>query len=314
MTPKHWPDACSETTCPGGPSSDRGGRRREPAVRRGVRRPACRRTGRSGPCGSGHGARGTAVGAVPPTIQALLAARLDRLPRRSGRRRTRIDRRADFEAGAVVALSPEDEGATSAIAWEACPQGGSPTRATGIHGHEPTGSAICSSATPHTRRCRSSTEPSTQRFADWLMEAAADRLVEYEEIVGYHLEQAYGYAADLDIVDDHSRELADVRVHLSSSARRARAREDAGAASDLFVRLWSSPGRLLASVTGLALELADALVTMGEWMSSGASSTSCRGGARRPAHRRSRPVPALGVASIPTRRCGSIRSTPTLPS
>jgi predicted ATPase len=30
-----------------------------------------------------------------------------------------------------------------------------------------------------------------ERFAAWLEQAAGDRLVEYEEILGYHLEKAY---------------------------------------------------------------------------------------------------------------------------
>jgi predicted ATPase len=33
-----------------------------------------------------------------------------------------------------------------------------------------------------------------ERFADWLEEKAADRLPEFEEIVGHHLEQGYRFA------------------------------------------------------------------------------------------------------------------------
>ena len=46
-----------------------------------------------------------------------------------------------------------------------------------------------------------------ERFADWLAQAAGKRLVEYEEILGYHLEQAHDYRAELAPVDDAVREL-----------------------------------------------------------------------------------------------------------
>ena len=36
-----------------------------------------------------------------------------------------------------------------------------------------------------------------ERFADWLEREAGERVSEYEEILGYHLERAYGYLAEL---------------------------------------------------------------------------------------------------------------------
>ena len=46
------------------------------------------------------------------------------------------------------------------------------------------------------------------RFADWLEARAGDRLAEYAEIVGWHLERAFRYLAELGPVDGRAQELA----------------------------------------------------------------------------------------------------------
>ena len=61
-----------------------------------------------------------------------------------------------------------------------------------------------------------------ERLATWLERTAADRLGEYEEIVGYHLEQAYRCRVELGSADD---ERAAPRPGLAT----ARARRAAGA-------------------------------------------------------------------------------------
>ena len=47
-----------------------------------------------------------------------------------------------------------------------------------------------------------------EHFADWLERKVGDRLSEVEEIVGYHIEQAYRYREELGPVDDRARALA----------------------------------------------------------------------------------------------------------
>ena len=47
-----------------------------------------------------------------------------------------------------------------------------------------------------------------EMFADWLAGALGDRRAEGDEIVGYHLEQAFRYRAELAPVDEHARDLA----------------------------------------------------------------------------------------------------------
>ncbi len=78
-----------------------------------------------------------------------------------------------------------------------------------------------------------------ERFADWLEAVSGERHrnVEYEEIVGYHLEQAHRYLSELGLPDDHGRDLA-VRAaaRLGSAGRRAFARADMSAAANLLRR------------------------------------------------------------------------------
>ena len=69
-----------------------------------------------------------------------------------------------------------------------------------------------------------------ERFADWLERAAGERVAEYEEILGYHLEQAYRYRIELGPADDRTRALArDAARALHRSAERATIRGDSTA-------------------------------------------------------------------------------------
>jgi predicted ATPase len=107
-----------------------------------------------------------------------------------------------------------------------------------------------------------------ERFADWLEAVSGERHrnVEYEEIVGYHLEQAHRYLSELGLPDDHGRDLA-VRAagRLGSAGRRAFARADMSAAANLLRRAVmllpaEDPTRL-----ALLPQLAEALMEIGEF-------------------------------------------------
>jgi predicted ATPase/class 3 adenylate cyclase len=76
-----------------------------------------------------------------------------------------------------------------------------------------------------------------ERFADWLEQLAGERVGEYHEILGFHLERAYRYREELGEVDTAGRRLA-VRAghHLAAGARRASARGDYPAAATLAER------------------------------------------------------------------------------
>ena len=75
-----------------------------------------------------------------------------------------------------------------------------------------------------------------ERFADWLEQIAGERVVEFEEILGYHLERAYRYREELGPVDEH-RGLAERASHrLGTAGTRAADRGDAAASVKLIRR------------------------------------------------------------------------------
>jgi hypothetical protein len=72
-----------------------------------------------------------------------------------------------------------------------------------------------------------------ERYADWL----DGRGEQFDEIVGYHLEQAFRSVADLGPVGDRARALAErAAERLTASGRRANIRGDARAAANMFDR------------------------------------------------------------------------------
>jgi class 3 adenylate cyclase/tetratricopeptide (TPR) repeat protein len=107
-----------------------------------------------------------------------------------------------------------------------------------------------------------------EQFADWgeRVNAARRRGVEYEEILGFHLEQAHGYLAELEEPDDHQRRLAQRAAEkLDTAGRRAFAREDMPAAANLLRRAYDllpadDPVRI-----ELVPDLAQALTQTGEF-------------------------------------------------
>lgn len=76
-----------------------------------------------------------------------------------------------------------------------------------------------------------------ERHAGWLVETAGDRRAEFEEIVAFHLEQAYRLRIELGQQDAETESLATrAAAHFIASGRRAAERGDAVAASNLFGR------------------------------------------------------------------------------
>jgi class 3 adenylate cyclase/tetratricopeptide (TPR) repeat protein len=76
-----------------------------------------------------------------------------------------------------------------------------------------------------------------ERFAGWLDRVAGDRPIEYEEIIGYHLEQAYRYRAELGPPDAAAIELAERSgTLLARACRRAKGRGDIAATVELLQR------------------------------------------------------------------------------
>ena len=76
-----------------------------------------------------------------------------------------------------------------------------------------------------------------ERFAAWLEEKSGERHYEYEEILGYHLEQAFLYRQELAPLDDSARALgARASGRLHAAAEHALARGDMPAATNLLER------------------------------------------------------------------------------
>jgi len=171
---------------------------------------------------------------VPPSIQALLAARLDQL---EAAERVVLERGAIegnvFHRGAVEALAPEERQAPQRLLALVRKELIRPERP-----HIPGDDAFrfrhllirdaAYDALPKATRAGLH-----ERFALWLEEYGAD-LVELDEIVGYHLEQAALYRAELGAPDEKLTARAAQRLH--AAGRRALLREDAIAAVNLLSR------------------------------------------------------------------------------
>ncbi|MGZ8717407.1 MAG: ATP-binding protein, partial [Gaiellaceae bacterium] len=175
---------------------------------------------------------GQATFAIPPTIQALLGARLDRLDRLE---RSVLERAAvagkEFWRGAVYTLSPEEErsavGATllSLVRKELV----RPERSAviGDDGFRFRHALIRDAA--YAEIPKSTRADLHERFAEWLAGTAAEG-----ELVGYHLEQASRCRADLGNPDHATAERA--AVLLAAAGQRAYARNDMSAARNLIGR------------------------------------------------------------------------------
>jgi class 3 adenylate cyclase/tetratricopeptide (TPR) repeat protein len=105
-----------------------------------------------------------------------------------------------------------------------------------------------------------------EQFVTWADRVTGDRAPEYAEITAYHLEQAHGYLAELGPLDDHGRELAErAAVRLAGAGQRAFTRGDMHAAAGLLQRAVdlmpeNDPDRL-----GLVPDLGEALMDIGEF-------------------------------------------------
>jgi len=77
----------------------------------------------------------------------------------------------------------------------------------------------------------------TASFARWLESKAGDAVEEYEEVIGYHLEQSYQYRSELGPLGERDQQLADEGArHLASAGGRAFARNDIPATVNLLSR------------------------------------------------------------------------------
>jgi class 3 adenylate cyclase/tetratricopeptide (TPR) repeat protein len=179
-------------------------------------------------------ASGNAEVDVPPTLKALLATRLDQLDEAERRVLERGSIEGEvFHRGAVQALAPEETQVTTRLAGLVRRELIRPDRAqlAGDDGYRFRHLLIRDAAydaLPKTVRA-----DLHARFAAWLDEHG-DALVERDEIVGYHLEQAARYHAELGQSDPTLADRAAAR--LASAGNRAVDRQDYRAGAALLDR------------------------------------------------------------------------------
>ena len=170
---------------------------------------------------------------LPPTIQALLAARLDRLDPYD---RGVLERAAvvgkEFWPGAVAALGDGDEALGPTLLGLARSELVEPAVSSipGEDGFRFRHALIRDAAYAGIpKRTRADLH---ERFAAWV-----ELYERRDEIVGYHLEHAYSYREELDALDDHTRSLgARAGELLAAAGSRALARDDVPAAVNLLER------------------------------------------------------------------------------
>jgi tetratricopeptide (TPR) repeat protein len=171
---------------------------------------------------------------VPPTLRALLAARLDQLD--PGERRVIECGAVEgevFHRGSVQALDQDEAPVTPRLAALTRKELIRPDRAIipGDDGFRFRHLLIRDAA--YDALPKSARADLHQRFAEWLDRRGAD-LVELDEIIGYHLEQAARYLGELGRPDAAVAERAQER--LVAAGRRALWREDFRAAVGLLRR------------------------------------------------------------------------------
>lgn len=202
---------------------------------------------------------------VPPTIQALLAARIERL---------RKDERAVVERAAVIGKQFYRGAVAELLA---------PPARTGIDGHlealrrkemvEPEGvywidepvyrfHHVLIRDAAYRLLLKEARAVLHERFADWLEAKAGELVGEYEEVIAFHLEQSHSYLSELGPLDDAGRALG-VRAarHLSAAGRRALAREDLAAAENLLSRALECVGEAQQDILW---DLAETVLTAGD--------------------------------------------------
>ena len=172
---------------------------------------------------------------VPPTLQALLGARLDQLEttERSVLERGAIEGEI-FHRGAVQALTSDETQVTprlAALVRKALIRSDK-TQLQGEDAFRFRHLLIRDAA--YDALPKATRADLHERFASWLEEHGND-LVELDEILGYHLEHACRYQAELGTAVDGNL-AASARRRLTAAGRRAQVRADYAAAASLFER------------------------------------------------------------------------------
>ena len=207
------------------------------------------------------------VVSVPGNVSGLLGARLDRL----GPAERRVAESAsviglEFSSDAVSVLVQEDDALTdlepalAALCSKQLISRAEQGAADDFHF-----SHILIRDAAYARLLKRTRARLHERFAAWLADMVGSRVAEYEEILGYHLEQSHLYRAELGPIDHAGQRLgAAASRHLSSAGGRALVRGDLSAAANLLQRAAALLGEQDPARALFLLGAGEAAVDIGE--------------------------------------------------
>ena len=223
--------------------------------------------------------------AVPANVSSLIASRLDRLPPLE---RGIIERAAviglEFETAAVAALATNGGGGADLAPQlsELCGKRLIRAGGAGLRGEGYQFSHILVRDAAYDRLLKRTRARMHERFADWLIQDSRTRVAEFEEIISYHLEQAFRYRSELGPVDVQARSLGDRAAHhLGVAGSRAIDRGDMPAAASMFQRAAGLLDGAHQDRPRLLLEAGEALTDAGELDAAQAALDAARAGAAR---------------------------------
>ncbi len=203
---------------------------------------------------------------MPPTIQALLAARLERLRPED---RSVLERAAvvgrHFSRSAVATLLPRDVTDLDAR-LESLRRSELIERDTGWLLGEPVlrFHHVLIRDAAYRRLLKGTRAELHGRFADWI-EARAGEAIEHDETIGWHLEQAHQHLRELGPLDASGRALGERAARrLAAAGRRALARDDAPLAASLLGRALACLDAEDPARADLALDWCEAVLSAGD--------------------------------------------------
>jgi class 3 adenylate cyclase len=220
---------------------------------------------------------------VPPTIQALLAARLDGLApeERSVAERASVEGKV-FHRGAVAELSSLEAREDLSVHLQAL------VRKELVRPDRPAFPGEDAFRFRHLliRDAAYEAMPKElraelhERFASWLEGAVGDRVTEYEEVLGYHFEQACRYRLELGPRDERATALGIKGAdRLGSAGERALGRGDLPAARSLLQRAIDLLQAEAPSRPKLLCDLGATLTDLGEFDRAAAALTDAKAAA-----------------------------------
>ncbi|MFL5756006.1 MAG: AAA family ATPase [Chloroflexota bacterium] len=207
--------------------------------------------------------------AVPPTITALLAARLDDLDRGE---RTVLEPASVI--GLVFAEPAIEELVPDGFRRDVRSNLGTLDRKQFVRSADDSGEddayrfrhQLIRDATYGSLLKRSRAQ-FHEKFVTWAerVNRERDRETEFEEILGYHLEQAFRYRTELGALDEDARDVGRrASAKLASAGRRAFARGDMPAAANLLRRAAAPLDPDDVARVEILIELGEALIELGD--------------------------------------------------